>query len=168
MGRVYPLIWVCHWKMCLQVVFPVHFSIKLFDLILSGLFTILFWHLRHCMLLLFLFMKFLLAVCWYLPLFCLFWFCSLNTATHNSICFMCFYYIACIHTSKSKRRLLAKCNASRRQIVQFMSNKGVWNLHGKVEYISQKTVVVPYLRTGHDSINMLFFQIYLHIRFVMW
>ena len=65
------------------------------------------------------------------------------------------------HTAESKRRLLAKCNASRRQIinffrnfskyrlkkgqiVQFMLNKGVhgtiahltnlhtWNLHGKV------------------------------------
>ena len=70
------------------------------------------------------------------------------------------------HTAESKRRLLAKCNASRRQIVnffrnlskyrlkksqnvQFMSNEGVhgtivpltnlhtWNLHGKVYYISQ-------------------------------
>ena len=65
------------------------------------------------------------------------------------------------HTAESKRRLLAKCNASRRQIVnffkkiskyrlkkgqnvQFMLNKGVhgtivhltnlhtWNLHGQV------------------------------------
>ena len=70
------------------------------------------------------------------------------------------------HIAKSKTRLLAKCNASRRQIVNFfrnfsqyrlkkgenvqlMSNKGVhgaivhltklhaWNLHGKDEYISQ-------------------------------
>ena len=69
------------------------------------------------------------------------------------------------HTAKSKTRLLAKCNASRRQIVNFfrnfsqyrlkkgqnvqlMSNKGVhrtivhltnlhtWNSHGKVENIS--------------------------------
>ena len=26
-----------------------------------------------------------------------------------------------------------------------------------------KTVLVPYLKTGHDSIQMLFFLIYLHI-----
>ena len=71
------------------------------------------------------------------------------------------YIIIEYHTAESKRRLLAKCNASRRhivnffriflkyrlkkgQIVQFMLNKGVhgtivhrtnlhtWNLHGKV------------------------------------
>ena len=87
------------------------------------------------------------------------------------------------HTAKSKRRLLAKCNASRRQIVnlfrnlskyrlkkgqnvQFMSNKGV---HGTIVHLRTstheiymekfntflrlvKTVLVPYLKTGHDSI----------------
>ena len=71
-----------------------------------------------------------------------------------------------MHTAEAKRRLLAKCNASRRQIVNFfrnlsqyrlkksqnvqcMLNKGVhgtiihltnlhtWNLHRKIEYIYQ-------------------------------
>ena len=58
--------------------------------------------------------------------------------------------INCIHTAESKRRLLAKCNASRRQIVnffinlskyrlkkglnvQFMSNKGV---HGTIVHLT--------------------------------
>ena len=77
---------------------------------------------------------------------------------------MVFFYNTILHihhTAESKRRLLAKCNASRRQIVyffrnftkyrlkngqnvQFMLNKGVhgtivhltnlhtWNLHGNV------------------------------------
>ena len=89
------------------------------------------------------------------------------------------------HTAESKPRLLVKCNASRRWLVnffrnlsqyrlkkadnvQFMSNEGVhgtivhltnlhtWNLHGKVEYISQTSENsfgrLPYRKTGQDSI----------------
>ena len=58
-----------------------------------------------------------------------------------------------------------------------MSNKGVhgtivhltnlhtWNLYGKVSYISQtsENSFGTYLKTGHDSIQMLFFLFYLHI-----
>ena len=91
------------------------------------------------------------------------------------------------HTAESKRRLLAKCNASRRRIVnffrnlskyrlkkgqnvQFMSHKGV---HGTIVHLTNlygiymekfntflrlvKKVLVPYPKNGHDSIQMLFF-----------
>ena len=43
-----------------------------------------------------------------------------------------------------------------------LTNLHTWNLHGKVEYISQTSENsfgrLPYLKTGQDSIHMLFFK----------
>ena len=41
-----------------------------------------------------------------------------------------------------------------------LTNLHTWNLHGKFKtfLILVKTVLVPFLKTGHDSIEMLFFQ----------
>ena len=69
-------------------------------------------------------------------------------------------------------RNLSQYRLKKGQNIQFLSNKGVhgavvhltdfhaWNLHGKVKYISQtsENSLVPYLKTGHDSIHMYFLK----------
>ena len=59
-------------------------------------------------------------------------------------------------------RNLSQYRLKKSQNIQFLSNKGV---HGALVHLTDfhtwnlvKTVLVPYLKTGHDSIHMYFFK----------
>ena len=75
----------------------------------------------------------------------------------------------------------SKYRLKKDQNVQFMSSKGVhgtkvrltnlhtWNLHGKFNTFLRlvKTVLVPHLKTGHDSIQCYFLNLFAYKSSIM-